>query len=645
MAAKTPAQWKTLFENEPFHRENYYTGPLGPDYTPGGTCLRLWAPTAEAVTVTLYHKGDGGAVLGTEPLVRGAQGVWSVWLPGEQHGRYYTFAVTVNGITRETGDPYARAAGVNGVRSMIVDLARTAPSGWERDVRPNISPAQRAVWEVSVRDFSQDAASGVRPAWRGKYMAFTQQGTTLHGDGIHPTCLNYLKRLGVKYVQLMPIFDFGIFSRREDNLGSLEPPGDVSSAKKSSELDKSSEFVAQTSLENGSEAFPRTDGSRILQKMHGGSATTLAGSWFRYDRAGGWVLRGLDVAFSAGAVHAIVGGNGCGKSTMLSVLAKTAKLQRGRMVRGAASAALLVLGGGAAVLFSRRVTRPLTALQTASEKIADGEYTQRTQVKTDDEIGALSRSFDAMAAAVEEKISELSRTTQSQQDFIAAFTHEVKTPMTAMLGYADLMRARPDDAETQREAAGYIYHETQRLENLSRSLLALMGLDQAGALELVLCQDAGLLLQTVRSLPQGSTPVPRVISAGCVVRVDRSLWVDMLRNLTLNAQRACQGIEGAAITLRCERRDGQAVFTVTDTGCGIPAADLPRVTEAFYMVDKSRSRAAGGSGIGLALCARIAGAHGAKLEITSTEHVGTTVTIAVPEVLPSEREAYNDTQS
>ena len=209
MAAKTPAQWKTLFENVPFHRENYYTGPLGPDYTPGGTCLRLWAPTAEAVTVTLYHKGDGGAVLGTEPLVRGAHGVWSVWLPGEQHGRYYTFAVTVDGVTRETGDPYARAAGVNGVRSMIVDLARTAPSGWERDVRPNIPSAQRAVWEVSVRDFSQDAASGVRPAWRGKYMAFTQQGTTLHSDGIHPTCLNYLKRLGVKYVQLMPIFDFG----------------------------------------------------------------------------------------------------------------------------------------------------------------------------------------------------------------------------------------------------------------------------------------------------------------------------------------------------------------------------------------------------------------------------------------------------
>ncbi len=93
------------------------------------------------------------------------------------------------------------------------------------------------------------------------------------------------------------------------------------------------------------------------------------------------------------------------------------------------------------------------------------------------EIGALSRSFDAMAAAVEGKINELSKTTQSQQDFIAAFTHEVKTPMTAMLGYADLMRARPDDAETQREAAGYIYHETQRLEPEPQSA----GLDGAGS--------------------------------------------------------------------------------------------------------------------------------------------------------------------
>lgn len=133
----------------------------------------------------------------------------------------------------------------------------------------------------------------------------------------------------------------GVFCRREGNLGSMESSEGGSVAKNSPELDKSSGFVAQTSLENGPKDSSRVDGSRILQKMYGGSATTLSEGWFRYDRAGGWVLRGLDMAFSAGAVHAIVGGNGCGKSTLLSVLAKTAKLQRGRMVRGAGSAALL----------------------------------------------------------------------------------------------------------------------------------------------------------------------------------------------------------------------------------------------------------------------------------------------------------------
>lgn len=300
----------------------------------------------------------------------------------------------------------------------------------------------------------------------------------------------------------------------------------------------------------------------------------------------------------------------------------------------AVSALLLAVGGGAAVLFSRLVTRPLTVLQSASEKIAAGQYTERTHVQTDDEIGVLSRSFDAMAAAVEAKVDEMHATLQSQKDFIAAFTHEVKTPMTAMLGYADLMRAAPDDSDLQRESANYIYHETRRLEELSRRLLALMGLDDADRLTREPVSDRSLLNQVVRSLPQGSTPVPRIIACDCVVSVDRTLWVDMLRNLTINAQRACKGIPGASITLRCEQQGTTAVFTVTDTGCGIPAADLPRVTEAFYMVDKSRSRADGGSGIGLALCTRIVQAHGTQLQINSTEGVGTTIAIPIPALNP-----------
>lgn len=133
----------------------------------------------------------------------------------------------------------------------------------------------------------------------------------------------------------------GVFSSASGKLGTLDPRAGALGAKKGLKSGKSAESEAQILLQDDSGVPSRAGGGRILQKMHGGSATTLSEGWFRYDRVSGWVLRGLDVTFSAGAVHAIVGGNGCGKSTMLSVLAKTAKLQRGRMVRGAASAALL----------------------------------------------------------------------------------------------------------------------------------------------------------------------------------------------------------------------------------------------------------------------------------------------------------------
>lgn len=133
----------------------------------------------------------------------------------------------------------------------------------------------------------------------------------------------------------------GIFSNVGGQQGSFDPRAGAAGAKRGLKSGKSAEFEAQIQPQDGSGAPTRAGGCRIFPKMHAGSATTLARSWFRYDRTSGWVLRGLDAAFSAGAVHAIVGGNGCGKSTLLSVLAKTVKLQRGHMERGAASAALL----------------------------------------------------------------------------------------------------------------------------------------------------------------------------------------------------------------------------------------------------------------------------------------------------------------
>lgn len=209
MATKTPLDWKNLFESEEFHREFYYDGPLGPEYAPAATTLRLWAPTAEKAELNLYCTGSGGRVAETVPMIRGEKGVWSVTLPGERAGSYYTFAVTVDGVTRITGDPYARAAGINGARSMILAPDACTPAGWENDMRPAIPPQRRVVWEVGVRDFSADPASGIRLSRRGKYLAFAQDNTSLGWGGAQPTGLAYLKRLGISYVQLMPIYDFG----------------------------------------------------------------------------------------------------------------------------------------------------------------------------------------------------------------------------------------------------------------------------------------------------------------------------------------------------------------------------------------------------------------------------------------------------
>ena len=140
MSVKTPKSLRAYYDSERFEKEYLYDGPLGPDYSRDGTRLRLWAPTAEQVLVNLYRQGDRGFCIGSLAMERREHGCWTLYLPGDQHGMYYTFSVRVNGQVRETADPYARAAGVNGSRSMIVDLRRTDPSGWQFDRRPVIPP-------------------------------------------------------------------------------------------------------------------------------------------------------------------------------------------------------------------------------------------------------------------------------------------------------------------------------------------------------------------------------------------------------------------------------------------------------------------------------------------------------------------------
>ena len=191
----------------------YHGSDLGANPTAEETTFKLWAPTACGVVVCLYATGTdaepGAKELSVHEMRRGDGGVWAIALPGNLHGTYYIYRIYFpDGRVHEVVDPYARSAGANGTRGMVVDLTKAAPDGWEQDRRPDIPAHARSVWEVHVADFSADEHSGVKPEWRGKFMGFTPDDTTLDSDGEHPTCLNYLKNLGISHVQLQPIYDY-----------------------------------------------------------------------------------------------------------------------------------------------------------------------------------------------------------------------------------------------------------------------------------------------------------------------------------------------------------------------------------------------------------------------------------------------------
>lgn len=157
------------------------------------------------------NEGDAGSIMSRAMSLDKTTGVWSVTINGDLLNKYYTYSVTHGKTTKETADVYAKACGVNGQRSMVVDLGTTNPDGWENDKHVLVqNQTDASVWEISVADFSSSESSGVSEANRGKYLAFTEEGTTVNGvQGASSTCVDYLKKLGVKYVQIMPFYDFG----------------------------------------------------------------------------------------------------------------------------------------------------------------------------------------------------------------------------------------------------------------------------------------------------------------------------------------------------------------------------------------------------------------------------------------------------
>lgn len=203
-------------------KQAYDGNDLGAVYKKDKTTFKVWAPSAQRVMLKLYATGspdeEGAADISTTTMEKGNNGVWSTTLKGDKKNLYYTYLITVDGVTTETADVYSKAVGVNGNRSMIVDLSSTNPEGWDKDKHILYNDQSDAiVWEVHVRDFSKSDISGVSLKHKGKYLAFTEKGTTVAGQGEIPTCIDYLKKLGVTHVQLLPVYDYATVDESKEN--------------------------------------------------------------------------------------------------------------------------------------------------------------------------------------------------------------------------------------------------------------------------------------------------------------------------------------------------------------------------------------------------------------------------------------------
>ena len=286
---------------------------------------------------------------------------------------------------------------------------------------------------------------------------------------------------------------------------------------------------------------------------------------------------------------------------------------------------ILCIGFPIIFLLTNLFTGPIKKAGRAARRIAEGRYSERIRVGAKDEIGELAVDFNQMAQKIEEKISELSAAARAKEDFTANFAHELKTPLTSVIGYADMLYQKDLPREQVREAAGYILHEGMRLEALSLKLMELFVMDkQDFLLEKILVQEL------VDNLMPGIEPLCRKYGvelhrdvAEGTIEADFDLIKTMILNLVDNAVKA----ECKDIWIIGEKRQKKYRICIKDNGKGIPPAELGRITEAFYMVDKSRSRKQHGAGLGMALVAKIAELHKARLRIKSDGRTGTSVSV------------------
>ena len=289
--------------------------------------------------------------------------------------------------------------------------------------------------------------------------------------------------------------------------------------------------------------------------------------------------------------------------------------------------AMLACSGTVMLLICIWLTKPIRLLANATKHMAAGEYGYRARRVSNDELGQLTTDFNSMANVLEETIGELKDEVRAREDFIAAFAHELKTPLTAIIGYADMLRSRKLDEEKHFLSANYIYTEGKRLENMSFRLMDII-VTRRETLE-AQPLEAKALFEYLRGVFAGNKEqkIRMSVQSGTVYG-EPNLLKSVLVNLMDNACKASR--EGGMVKLSGRRMENGYAFEVKDYGVGIPEEELKKVTEAFYMVDKSRSRSRNGAGLGLALCVEILRLHGSELNIQSKVGEGTCVSFVIP---------------
>lgn len=289
---------------------------------------------------------------------------------------------------------------------------------------------------------------------------------------------------------------------------------------------------------------------------------------------------------------------------------------------------MLILGTIIMHFIASWLTKPIRLLTKATEQMAAGDYEYRAKQVSNDELGQLTQDFNEMAEALEENVGKLEDEIKAREDFVGAFAHELKTPLTSIIGYADMLRSRKLDEEKSLLSANYIYTEGKRLEAMSIRLLDIM-VARHGSVDFQKV-PAQNIFQYLHDMFQNNENMKFIYEYNKnKVWAESNLIITVMINLLDNACKASD--PGSTILVKGIQEESGYRFIVQDYGIGISQDEIKKITQAFYMVDKSRARSLNGAGLGLSLCSEILSLHDSKLEITSILGEGTSISFVLPE--------------